>query len=158
MGVGGDGDYAVQDFWSSGSLDQKIPSGTHTPEGGGNETDSRANWYDSAGVPSEALVNIDGECSAMNVERGSGGNASYLYTTTTSGCTRYYFSFRDFTGETVTYPDTGSFGIACADWDESRPSARLDPTPVPSLSRVGIALVCALMLATVAFAYSRSTA
>jgi hypothetical protein len=158
MGVGGDGGYTVQDFWSTGALDQKIPSGAHYPQGGGSDTEFRAHWYDGAGSPSEALVNIDGECFGMSVERGSGANATYLYTTTTSGCTRYYFSFRGSTGETVTYPDTGSFGIGCADWDESRPAPCLDPTPVPSLSRLGIALVCALMLAVVAFASSRSRA
>ena len=44
-----------------------------------------------------------------------------------SGCHRYYFSFRDAGGTTVTYPTTGSLAIgsggACPDWDSARPAA-----------------------------------
>jgi hypothetical protein len=158
LGVGGDGGYTVQDFWGSGSLDHKIPSGAHYPQNGGNDTEFRANWYDSAGEPSEALVNIDGECFAMDVERGSGGNATYLYSGTTSGCTRYYFVFRDSVGETVSYPDTGSFGIGCADWEETRSSPCLNPPQVPSVSLVGIVLIAGFLLATGVVVSSRSTA
>jgi len=158
LGVGGDGGYTVQDYWGSGSLDQKIPSGAHYPQNGGNDTEFRANWYDSAGAPSEALVNIDGECFTMSVERGSGSNATYLYSTTTSGCTRYYFAFRDSSEQTVFYPDTGSFGIGCADWEEARPSPCLSPTPMPSIPLVGIVLICGFLLAAGAFVSSRSTA
>ncbi len=120
MGVGGDGYYVVQDFWGVGDIDQKIPSAAHFPEEGGPTTDFRVNWYDSA-PPNEAWVNIDGQCYPMALERGSGDNGTYLFTTETSGCTRYYFEFRDYNDQLVAYPETGSFGIGCPDWEPTRP-------------------------------------
>ncbi len=120
IGVGRNGYYVVQEFWSAGDLDQKIPAAAHYPEGGGPATEFRVNWYDSA-PPNGAWVNVDGECFPMTLERGSGDNGTYLYTTETGGCTRYVFEFRDAGDQLVVYPDTGSFGIGCADWEASRP-------------------------------------
>jgi hypothetical protein len=122
IGVGGYGDYVVQDFWGTGDIDQKIPSAAHFPEDGGPATEFRANWYDSA-PPNAALVNIDGQCFPMVLERGSGDNGTYLYTTETSGCSRYYFEFRDAADQLVVYPETGSFGIGCTNWEPTRPAS-----------------------------------
>lgn len=122
FGAGAHGDYVVQDFGGVGDIDQKIPSAAHYPEDGGSTTEFRVNWYDSA-PPTGALVNIDGQCYSMTLERGSGANGTYLYTTEISGCSRYYFEFRDSDDQLVAYPETGSYGIGCADWESTRPDA-----------------------------------
>lgn len=62
-----------------------------------------ASWYDAAGAPSEALVDVDGTGTPMTLQRGSATN-----------------------GAVVAYPSTGSLGIgpsgSCAGWDTSRPA------------------------------------
>ena len=120
IGVGQDGGYTVQDFWQTTPANQKIPSGAHYP-GIGTNIAFYANWYDIQS-PQSAKVNINGSFYAMQVERGSGGNAIYLYDTTIeSGCTQYYFQFADSTGEITTYPGEGSFGVNCGyDWINTR--------------------------------------
>ena len=85
-----------------------------------------ASWYATTG-PEEAFVNVDGECTALTLGRGTATNGAYSATVDglTSGCHRYVFLFRDSNGTEITYPDTGSFGLGppstCADWDASRP-------------------------------------
>jgi hypothetical protein len=123
MGPGFHGNWWGQDF-SGGSPSQKIASGAHHPNRTGVEVDFRANWYD-ADPPSRALVNVDGTCHSMDVERGTGANGTYIHTEAIEGdCPRYYFIFTDSEGNEVTYPDSGSFGIGsgCEDWLSSRPS------------------------------------
>jgi hypothetical protein len=111
----------VQEFWSEGELDQKIPSGAHYPQGGGSGTEFRAHWYDSA-PPLAARVNIDGQFHTMIVETGSDGNATYLFTADIPVCSWYYFSFRDASGKIYSYPGTGAFGVGCGDdWRDTRP-------------------------------------
>lgn len=122
LGVGYEG-YYVQDF-AGGTPDRKIPAGAHYPNAPSDEVEFRANWYDPAGGPTQALVNIDGTCHAMTLERGTTDNGTYLFTGPAAGaCPRYYFLFKDSAGGQVTYPDTGSFGIGCEDWEETRPAA-----------------------------------
>ena len=118
IGVGYASGYWTQDFSGGGSPDG-IVAGVHTPQTG-TSVELRANWYSSA-APTTALVNLNGTCEPMTLERGSGTNGTYLATATVSGCTRYYFQF-DRPSGTVTYPSTGSFGIGCAeDWSAARP-------------------------------------
>ncbi len=125
IGVGGQGSYTVQDFWSSGGLTEKIPAGAHYPETSNNSSvELRANWYDTAG-PVSALVNIDGTCYPMTQERGmTAANATLLFTTTlSSACHRYYFIIEDSANQKHYYPDTGAFGINCtSDWDSTAPA------------------------------------
>ncbi|MBW2528204.1 MAG: hypothetical protein JRI23_28770, partial [Deltaproteobacteria bacterium] len=119
IGVGAAGSYCVQDY-SPGTPTQKIAAGAHFPKSG-TAIAFRTNWYDSAG-PQRALVNVDGTCHAMSLERGSTTNGSYLYDATlTDECHRYFFVFEEDGGGLVTYPDTGAFGISCgSDWTASR--------------------------------------
>lgn len=124
IGVGGQGGYTVQDFWTTGGLSEKIPAGAHYPETSSNSSvEFRANWYDTAG-PSSALVNIDGSCYPLSQERGmTASNGTYLYTTTLSStCHRYYFIIEDSASVKHYYPDTGAFGVNCtSDWDNTAP-------------------------------------
>lgn len=125
VGVGVAG-YSTGDF-GSGNAPTKIPSGSHYPQQGASVS-MWANWYDTAG-PSDAAVNVDGACWPMALQRGSATNGAWSATVTGmgSGCHRYYFTFRDGGGATVTYPTTGSLaigsGAACPDWDSARPAA-----------------------------------
>jgi len=132
LGVGRDGSYTVQDYWGSTTDSHKIPSGCHYPHSG-SELIFRANWYD-AQPPQKAQVNIDGTLHAMTVERGSGGNATYLLETSVGDdCVQYYFHFSDSAGEMVSYPSSGSFGINCTyDWISSRPTSKPAPAATSS--------------------------
>ena len=81
-----------------------------------------ANWYD-VGAPRSAAAVLDGRCISMSLRRGTPQNGAWSATATGvgNGCHRYYFSFVDASGATVTYPATGSLGIGpCADWDTTR--------------------------------------
>jgi uncharacterized protein YkwD len=125
VGVGVAG-RSTGDF-GAGSAPTKIPSGAHYPQQAASVA-MWANWYDTAG-PSQASVNVDGTCTPMTLQRGTQTNGAWSATVTGagSGCHRYYFSFRDAGGATVTYPTTGSLaigtGASCPDWDSSRPGA-----------------------------------
>ncbi len=128
-GVGfGAQDYFVGDFGGADPDEKgKIASGAHWPRGG-NNVEAWANWYDQGGGPTKALINLDGACSPMSLERGSADNGAYFAQLSDlgQGCHRYYFVFEDSQGETVTYPSAGSLGIgqagACDDWTEDRPA------------------------------------
>ncbi|MCB9751004.1 MAG: MYXO-CTERM sorting domain-containing protein [Myxococcales bacterium] len=123
VGFGVDG-YHVGDF-SSGGTGYKIPSGSHWPRQS-SSVEAWASWYDDQ-PPNTALINVDGTCTPMSLERGVAENGAYTATVTGvgQGCHRYYFVFEDSGGETVFYPETGSLGIgaqgACADWTPERP-------------------------------------
>ena len=126
--------YSTGEF-GAGAAPAKIPSGTHYPLQAAT-VEAWANWYDSAG-PTTASVNVDGVCSSMALRRGTPTNGAWSATVSGvgSGCHRYYFSFSDAAGATVTYPTTGSLaignGAACPEWDSSRPAACAG-SPVPS--------------------------
>lgn len=130
IGVGGQGGYTVQDF-SYGGPSTKIVVGAHYPESGPS-VDFYASWYDAA-TPSFATVNVDGSCSPLTVERGSGGNAVYKGTQAVgSGCHRYAFIFKTSGGTRERFPTTGAFGIGCgADFsaDALAEGAGCDCTP-----------------------------
>lgn len=129
--------YSSGDF-GAGSAPAKIPSGAHYPQQAAS-VEIWANWYDSAG-PSLASVNVDGSCAPMTLQRGTQTNGAWSATVTgvASGCHRYYFSFRDAAGTTVTYPTTGSLAIGsggtCPDWDSSRQPACASGTGTPGPS------------------------
>jgi MYXO-CTERM domain-containing protein len=86
-----------------------------------------ANWYDTAG-PNSALINVEGTCQPMTLERGTAQNGAYRadITGVGTGCHRYYFVFEDSGNQTVTFPTTGSLGIgpagSCEDWNTDRPA------------------------------------
>ena len=133
VGVGVAG-YSTGDF-GAGNAPSKIPSGSHYPQQAAS-VETWANWYDTAG-PTVASVNVDGTCRSMSLQRGTQTNGAWSATVSGvgSGCHRYYFSFRDAGGATVTYPTTGSLGIgttACADWDSTRPAACTAGSPAPT--------------------------
>jgi MYXO-CTERM domain-containing protein len=125
VGFGKGSGASVGDFGAGGTA-YKIPSGSHYPRQA-SSVEAWANWYDTAG-PQSALINVDGTCSAMSLQRGAVTNGAYRATLTSvaSGCHRYFFLFKDSGGNIVTYPSTGSLGIgpagSCADWDTSRPT------------------------------------
>ena len=129
--------YSTGDF-GSGGAPAKIPSGAHYPQQAASVA-LWANWYDTAG-PAAARVNVDGVCTPMTLQRGAQTNGAWSATVSGvgSGCHRYYFSFRDAGGATVTYPTTGSLaigsGASCPDWDGARPPACADegPTATPT--------------------------
>ena len=118
--------YSTGEF-GSGSTPATIPSGAHYPQQAA-AVEAWANWYAAAG-PSLASVNVEGTCTPMTLRRGAQTNGAWSATVSGvgSGCHRYYFSFRDAAGTTVTYPTTGSLaigsGAACPDWDAARPAA-----------------------------------
>jgi uncharacterized protein (TIGR03382 family) len=124
--LGGAGTYSVVDFTSGGATG-KIASGAHYPQQGPS-VEAWANWYDPAGAPSTALIDVDGVCTTMALARGSDTNGAWraVLTGYGTGCHRYYFAFQDSAAAWVTYPTTGSFGIGpagtCADWDATRPA------------------------------------
>lgn len=135
VGVGVAG-YSTGDF-GAGSAPAKIPSGSHYPQQAA-AVEAWANWSDTAG-PSAAGVNVDGACTPMTLRRGTQTNGAWAATLTGvgTGCHRYYFSFRDAAGATVTYPTTGSLaigsGATCPDWSSMRPAACTTGTePIPS--------------------------
>ncbi len=136
VGTGVSG-YSTGDF-GSGTAPTKIPSGSHYPQQAASVA-MWANWYDTAG-PSAAAVNVDGACTAMTLQHGTATNGAWSATVTGagSGCHRYYFSFRDAGGTTVTYPTTGSLaigsGTGCPDWASTQPAACAVGTVPPSTS------------------------
>ncbi len=123
VGFGVDGN-STGDF-GGGGAPYKIPSGAHYPRSGA-ATELWANWYDTA-APKAAMVNVGGTCYPMAKQRGTDLNGAWMYNATgLSGCTRYYFTFKDSAGAQVDYPTTGSLGIGdstCADFSDSRPAA-----------------------------------
>ncbi|MEO8603760.1 MAG: dockerin type I domain-containing protein [bacterium] len=133
--------YSTGDF-GAGSAPAKIPSGAHYPQQAAS-VDAWANWYDTTG-PTVAAINVDGVCTAMTLQRGTQTNGAWAATISGagSGCHRYYFSFRDAGGATVTYPTTGSLaigsGVSCPDWDAARPASCVvgeeSPAPSPTVS------------------------
>lgn len=135
----GVGDYSVGDF-GGGDPPYRIPSGSHYPRQAAS-VDLWANWYDTK-APKSASAVVDGVCLTMSLKRGSGTNGAWTTTANNvgSGCHRYYFSFVDANGVTVTYPATGSLaigsGASCPDWDSSRLnsscSAVTPPPPPPA--------------------------
>ena len=118
---------SVGDFAGDSAAIPKIPSGSHYPRQAATVA-VWANWYDSA-APMSALVNVDGSCQPMTLQRGSDKNGAYsaMVGGVGSGCHRYYFLFQDGSGQTVTYPTTGSLAIgpaaSCPDYDASRPAS-----------------------------------
>ena len=127
--------YSTGDFGGGGTA-SKVPSGSHYPRGGPS-VDLWVNWFDSA-APSLAQVNVAGTCSALTRARGTDVNGAWTYKASgLSGCTRYYFAFKDAGGATVTYPTSGSLGIgdtSCAVWDSTRPAAGSGCDCTPSCS------------------------
>jgi hypothetical protein len=126
VGYGVSGSYAVGDFDRSPGPGRPLPSGAHYPRQA-DTVEFWASWYAPAG-PTAAFVDVDGECTALALGRGSPTNGAYFGTTNglATGCHRYFFVFRDADGAEVTYPETGSFGLGpestCADWEHDRPA------------------------------------
>jgi hypothetical protein len=124
---------SVGDFGGAAGGSYKIPSGSHYPQGGAS-IEMWANWKDSA-APSQAIVNVEGTCTAMTLKFGTAQSGAWSTTLTGLGttCKRYRFEWKDSAGATVTYPQTGSFytgssgttGCASDGSDFSR-----EPTPV----------------------------
>lgn len=137
IGFGLGSGVSVGDF-GAGDLPTKIPSGAHYPRQA-STVEAWANWYDAAG-PMSALVNVDGECTSMSLQRGSVTNGAYKadLSGVGSGCHRYFFVFKDSSGTIVTYPTTGSLGIgpagSCADWDSTRPTTGASCNCTPQCS------------------------
>jgi MYXO-CTERM domain-containing protein len=125
VGFGASNGFTVGDFGSPG-VAHKIPSGTHWPREG-TSVEVWANWYDFAGAPQKARVNVDGICTDMQLARGTPDNAAYtvMLDGLAPGCHRYYFQFVDGAAQPVTYPTAGSLAIgpadACPDFSDERP-------------------------------------
>ena len=131
----GNGYYRItRHMWSQDFNGGAAPTGTllaggHEPQFTGGTIEFRVNYFDT-GAPTEAIVNVDGACSAMTRERGSTTNATYLASQALGGttCRRYRFEFKTPAGATVYLPETGSYGAGgsstvCDDWSASTPTA-----------------------------------
>jgi MYXO-CTERM domain-containing protein len=125
VGFGVDGRH-VGDFGAPDSgWVHPIASGSHWPRQA-TTVELWANWYDT-GAPLEALVNVEGTCHPMTLERGTADNGAYRADVSGvgSGCHRYYFVFTDGSNNQVSFPTTGSLGIGpagtCDDWNTDRP-------------------------------------
>jgi MYXO-CTERM domain-containing protein len=118
-------EWAAQDFSGETVAIPKLVAGTHFPQVGTSEQ-FWANWYDSA-APSSAMLNVAGTCTAMTVDRGSGGNATYTWQgSIPSGCSSYVFTFTDSTGNVFNVPSAGAYqaGSSCsADYVATAPPA-----------------------------------
>jgi hypothetical protein len=162
------GSNSVGDFGTA-VVSAKIPSASHYPRQGGQPTPVEvwANWFDAA-PPQSAKVNVDGACTSMSLGRGSGTNGAWHASLPqlSSACHRYFFVFTDSTGNTVSYPDTGSLGIgasSCPDWTTDRPTTCAAPVPAarPWLSVLAFGVLLlggGLVLATRASARPRGVA
>jgi hypothetical protein len=133
LGVGESSNFFVQDF-GYGSPAGSLISGSHEPQGGGGQTEFRANWYDSRGGPGTAWVSVDGDCTALTLERGQPQHGTWLGTAAVSGCHRYAFLFTDSTGGVVRLPEVGTYGVgdpgSCPDYDAAPATACGNP-PAP---------------------------
>ncbi len=123
-------------FGNNGNLAGSLIAGGHEVGTAGQFTTDagqdvafRVNYFNTAGAPQLANLNLDGTCSPMELERGDAGNATYLATFPLSGtqCRRYRFSFKDPAGVTVLLPETGSYGVggalaSCPDWSFAVPT------------------------------------
>ena len=135
IGVGASGRVAVGDFGGNG-VPYRIASGSHYPQQAAS-VELWANWYD-ASAPRSAAAVVDGQCISMSLRLGTSKNGAWSATATGvgNGCHRYYFSFVDADGATVTYPATGSLGIGpCADWDTTRLQGSCASQSAPSRHR-----------------------
>jgi hypothetical protein len=117
------GPWATQDFGCAlnGSI-PKLVAGTDFPLG----QTFLANWFDTA-APTRAMVNVDGTCFGMTVDRGSGGNATYRQDSNLTGCHSYAFAFTDSTGVVWNLPGTGAYQTGCSSGDYT--STSLTPCP-----------------------------
>ena len=110
--------FSVQVFGYSATT-PRIPGAVGYPQLGTTKTSFTfyANYYDTAGGPSSAAVNIDGACTKLTHERGTTSHGSYTAThqASATGCKRYYFVFRDAAGALQTYPSSGSYGFGVSD-------------------------------------------
>jgi hypothetical protein len=110
--------YWAQDFaFFYNTAVNKVVAGSHFPESGTSLT-FYANWFDPVGgAPSEATVVIGSKAHAMTLDRGSGGNATYVYTATlpVKSCQAYTFAFTDSGGDAVVLPTSGNYqaGDSC---------------------------------------------
>ncbi len=128
VGVGWFSNYWTQNF-GGGSPTGTLIAGAHSPQfTGGTPVEFRVNYYNTAGGPQGAQINVDGTCSTMTLERGTQTNGTWLHTQPLSGtaCRRYFFVFADPAGNTVYLPETGSYGVGgsvatCPDWEPGTP-------------------------------------
>ena len=123
IGFGAEGGDFVGDL-ASGGDEYEIASGSHWPRQA-ESVEAWANFSDVA-APNASLINVDGACTPMSLQRGTPANGAYRATLSGvgSGCHRYYFVFADSTDAIVTYPETGSLGIgpegSCSDFSIDR--------------------------------------
>ncbi len=150
-GAIGVGFFATQAFWvqnfgGSGTPSGSVIAGGHFPRipGTGNlPIEFRVNYYNTAGGPNGARVNIDGECHTMSLERGSQTNGTWRYDHTFNGpaCRRYVFVFEDPQGNVAYLPETGSYGVwtgpnsgVCEDWEPGTPNGCGPLDRVPTIA------------------------
>ena len=150
IGFGAEGGDFVGDFGNGGEQ-HKIPSGSHWPRQD-TSVEAWANFSDSEG-PNASLINVDGACTPMSLQRGTPANGAYRATLSgvESGCHRYYFVFADSNDAIVTYPETGSLGIgpegSCSDFSIDRqPLGAGCTVPEPVGAACGAAALAALVL------------
>src|SRR5439155_12044286 len=78
----GNGHYMVsrnmwtEDFSGGTTVTGTLIAGGHEPQYLTSTADCRVNYYDT-GAPTSAVVNVDGTCTAMALERGTATNATY---------------------------------------------------------------------------------
>jgi MYXO-CTERM domain-containing protein len=140
--VMGNGFYTVsrdmwtQDFSGGTTVTGTLIAGGHEPQYVSGSVDFRVNYYDT-GAPSSALVNVDGTCTAMTLERGTSTNATYHVAMSLAGstCHSYRFEFVRPGGATIYLPGAGSYGAggssSCPDYMTTAPTACGAPPDQP---------------------------
>ncbi len=119
-------EWDCQDF--GGGSNPTVPelvAGTHYPNDGSTGLTFWVNWFDDQ-PPTSAVLNVDGACHSMTVDRGSGGNATYAWNgSVTNGCHSYVFVFTDHTGLVSQLPEVGAYqvgGSCSADYVTDAPA------------------------------------
>jgi hypothetical protein len=140
MGNGRDGTTWAQDFSGGTTVTGTLIAGGHEPQYISSTVDFRVNYYDT-GAPTSGVVNIDGTCTSMPLERGTSTNATYHLAMSLSGstCHKYRFEFVRPGGTTVYLPSTGSYQVggssSCADYTATNLGAcGTPPDNVPTVA------------------------
>lgn len=122
----------VQDFGAGGSA-PIVGDGIHLSNGQG-ATFGATFYQPSSDGPQSALVIVDGMCHELELAYGEPGHGAFETSVSLApGCNRYYFYFRDQNGNDITYPSTGSLGVAsdgseCPLFIETRPADTCSPS------------------------------
>ncbi|MBJ93459.1 MAG: hypothetical protein CMP23_03190 [Rickettsiales bacterium] len=132
----------VQNFGDRVEVDEPITtSATHWPlRGSLNQAlDFYLAIYDPQGAPQGAELHLHDQVLEMNLDRGSDGMETWTVQSelVDEGCPEYFFVVTRETGETVSYPSSGSLTVPiddaeCEPWTETRKATAETATGCPA--------------------------